>query len=84
MSETYDAALKLIDHLNSNEEYLTNFLKIHADQIREVIGIPIISRENANVGVDIYSTPTGRRMILQIYVDRVSKNMRYAKPPVLQ
>jgi len=81
MSNTFDQAQELISRLNSTEDYLTNFLKIHAKQIKELTGLPIWDRENEE---NIYSTPAGRRMILQLYVDRYSSNMGYLKPPVFK
>lgn len=81
MSETFDQAQKLILHLNSTEDYLANFLKINAKQIKELTGLPTWDRENEE---NIYLTPAGRRLILQLYVDRYASNMGYLKPPVLK
>lgn len=68
----YDKAVLLQGKLQEVDEQLRLFIYENGTRIQEVTGVPLKQRSGQG---SIYESTTGRRLVLQLYLDSLARNL---------
>ena len=68
----YERGVELLGKLLKDEEELSQFIQENSGRLQEITGVPLKQREGEP---SIYTSATGKRFLLQLYVDQLSKNL---------
>lgn len=70
--DLYDKAVLLQGKLLEADDQLRLFIAENSIRIQEVTGVPLKQRSDQG---SIYESTTGRRLVLQLYLDLLARNL---------